>query len=313
MKKNDLTFLHGSEMQVSLPRIGTRCKICGEPIDGEAPFTWVHTSTNHCPSVYVHRECIRERMYHEPFVSPSGVERHLMDDARKTTKDEIIITPEIEAWSFYGNWNNLEERASFLVQFQIYPEHDCSVWMEFHPYAVPNLHGMKERYRALEKFIDMRDDNCGHHINGSWYDMSEADSRKLKEHARVLFTAVQSTMREHEEWTEKVFGRYFLYYAEDNYNYSKSAYSWLNLAKPGLIELRLAHYENPEQITWLTLMYKEWLKTLRKYCRREIGIERASKLIKDEFVKVATGKARYQRPERNCGAKKSNENLPFDF
>lgn len=299
MKINNVTMLHGSEMEISLPRIGTRCKICGEPIEPEARFSWIHTSVPACPSVYVHRECIRERRYHETFVSPSGVERSLMNDNRKTTKDEIIITPEIEAAEFFGDWNNLETRAAFLVQFQLYPEHDGSVWKEFHPYSVPNLHGNKKRYRELEKWIDMQDDSCGHHLNGSWYSMNGFDSDKIREHKHELFKAVQSTMRDNDEATEKVFGRYFTHYAEDNYSFSKSAYSWLNLAKDGVVELRLAHYVNPEQITWLMFMFKEWLKTLRKYCEGEISVERASKQIQNEFVKVATGKATYQRAEQN--------------
>lgn len=299
MKKNDLTVLHGSEMEISLQRIGTRCKICGEPIDPEARFSWVHTSVPACPSVYVHKECIRERRYHEEFISPSGESRSLMNDKRKTTRDEIIITPEIEAAEFFGDWNNLETRAAFLVQFQLYPEHDGSVWKEFHPYAEPNLHGNKKRYRELEKWIDMKDSTCGHHLNGSWYNMTAEDSEKIRNHARELFGAVQSTMRVNEEATEKVFGRYFTHYAEDNSYFDKWNYSWLNLGKSGIIELRLAHYESPEQITWLMFMFKEWLKTLRKYCNGEISVERASKQIKNEFVKVATGKATYQRAEQN--------------
>lgn len=295
---NSIDVVNGEEMKIALPRIGTRCKLCGEPIDANNPGTWTHSKTPACPSIYVHNACMEVKRYHHGFVSPSGVERPLFGDT-KETKEQIFMTPEVEINDFYGDWDDDEQRAAFLAQFNFWAEHDGSVFVELHPFTVANLHGMKERYRNLEKYVDMKDDSCGHHINASWRGMNYNDMNKIRNHARELFDAVQTTMRNNRNATVKVFGRYFTHYAEDNSYFSKYNYSWLNLDKSDVLEVRLFHYDNPEQITWGFMMVKEWMKTLRKYCNGEINSERASKQIKNEFVKVATGKATYQRAEQN--------------
>lgn len=293
VKETTKKTVFGEELENSKPRIGTKCAICGEQI-GE--FEFVHTSTNHEPSVYVHKACIRQRRYHEPFVTPSGVERPLFGDT-KATKAGVYMTPEIEIDHYRFN-ETIENLGGFLAQFGLWREHDGSVGDELKSFTFTNLHGCKAYYKSLEQYVDMTADCCGHHINVSFDGYCER-SWMVRNHAVELFGKVQKTMRNNPEWTEKVFGRNFTHYAEDNDEFSKYYYSWLNLDKDELFEVRLFHYVNPTQITWAFCLCKEWALILKRYMYREINAERASVLIEKEFIKSAEGRAKYQRPERN--------------
>lgn len=297
MKENNkIATINGEEVKISLPRIGTRCRICGEPIEANNIHSWVKTSVPACPIVYVHRECIRERGYHEGFVTPSG-ERLPLFGNTKETKEDVYMTPEVEVHNFFGDWHDIKTRASFLAQFNFWPEHDCTVFMELHQFTVANLHGMKERYRNLEKWVDMKDSSCGHHINFSWKGLSYSDIVKIRENARALFNPVENEMENDKEATKKVFGRSFTYYASNNGCYWHG--SWMNLDNSNRLECRLPHYESPEQITWCFMLIKEWAKILRSFCNDEITAEKAGKKIAKEFLKNAQGKATYQRREQN--------------
>lgn len=280
-------------LENSRPRTGTKCAICGEQI-GE--FAFVHTSTNHEPSVYVHEACIRQRRYHEPFVTPNGVERPLFGTT-KATKAGVYMTPEIEI-SRYKFEETPENMGGFLAQFALWREHDGSVYDELKSFTFTNLHGNKAYYKSLEQYVDMTSSRCGHHINVS-FDGYDNAVWKIRNHASELFGKVQQTMRNNPEWTIKVFGRNFTHYAEDNNEFSKYYYSWLNLDKSELFEVRLFHYVNPVQITWGFCLCKEWALILKRFANAEISADRAGVLINNEFVKNATGKAKYQRPERN--------------
>lgn len=297
MKENNkITTINGEEVKVSLPRIGTRCRICGEPINASDVHSWIRTSMPSCPIIYVHRECIRERRYHEGFYTPSG-ERLPLFGNTKETKEDVYMTPEVEIHRFNGDWYDDEERASFLSQFGFWAEHDGSVFVELHQFTVANLHGMKERYRNLEKVVDMKDESCGHHINFSWKGLDALDLYKIRENERALFNPVENEMQNNPRATAKVFGRPFTYYASNDGLYIHG--SWMNLSNANRLECRLPHYSSPEQITWCFMLIKEWAKILRSFCRDEITAEKAGKKIAREFLKNAEGKATYQRKEQN--------------
>lgn len=293
---NGIDIINGENVKIALPRIGTRCKLCGEPIEVNNPGSWIKTSVPACPIVYVHRDCAETREYHEGFTSPSGVERPMFGNT-KETKEEILMTPEIEAASFYGNYRNDEERAAFLVQFQMWAEYDCTVYREFHPFTVANLHGLKERYRNMEKYIDMTSENCGHHINFSWKGFSIADRNKIWASRYTIFERVENAMERNPEMTKKVFGRNFTYYANNSHGYYHGC--WMNLDNDNRLECRLPHYVNPTQIAWCFMMIKEWAKVLRAFCNDEISAEQAAKRIEREFLKNGEGRATYQRKEQN--------------
>lgn len=293
IKATTTRMVFGEQLENSKPRTGTKCAICGEAI---GDFEFVHTSTNHESSVYVHKACIRQRRYHEPFVTPNGVKRPLFGNT-KATKAGVYMTPEIEIDS-YKFLTTDENLGGFLAQFNLTREHDGSVGDELKSLTSTNLHGCKAYYKSLEQYVDMTASCCGHHINVS-FDGYVDKSWYIRNHADELFGMVQKTMREYPAWTKKVFGRYFTHYAEDNHEYSKYYYSWLNLDKDELFEVRLFHYVNAQQITWGFCLCKEWALILKRYVNHEINAERAAKLINNEFVKSAEGRAKYQRAERN--------------
>lgn len=293
VKATTTKTVFGEVLENSKIRTGTKCGICGEQI---GDFEFVHTSTNHESSVYVHKACIRQRRYHEPFVTPNGVERPLFGNT-KATKSGIYMTPEIEIDRYKFDTTD-ENLGGFLAQFGLYRERDGSVLDELKSFTATNLHGTKQYYRCLEQYVDMTASCCGHHINVSFDGYSDK-AWYIRQKAKELFGMVQNTMRNNPEWTKKVFGRYFTYYADDNGEYSKWDYSWLNLDKDELFEVRLFHYVNPTQITWGYCLCKEWALILKRYINMEISVERAAKLINNEFIKSAEGRAKYQRPERN--------------
>lgn len=293
LKERTTTVAFDEVLEDSRPRTGTKCAICGEQI-ADLPF--VHTKTNHQPSVFVHKECIRQRYYHEPFVTPNGVNRPLFGNT-KATKAGVYMTPEIEIHRYKFS-ETPENMGGFLAQFGLWRESDCSVYDELHSFTQTNLHGTKAYYKSLEQYVDMTHYSCGHHINVSFTGYDDA-VWKIRDNASVLFGKVQQTMRNNPAWTEKVFGRYFCDFAEDNSAFSKFNYSWLNLDKSELFEVRLFHYANPTQITWGFCMCKEWALIIKRFANAEISADRAGVLINNEFVKNATGKAKYQRPERN--------------
>lgn len=313
-EKEKIMLLNGISVETERPRKGTKCAFCGEPI---GDFEFVKTSTNHQTVCYVHTECLRMRNYHETFYTPSGNKLPLFDNTRKaTTKEQIIYTPEIEFDDNYCLWST-EKRAAFAAQFGIYVEHDCTVGGEGHVKSLINFHGLYEWYANLEKWVNMRADCCGHHINLSWYGMRADDVRKIRRNAETLFSPVEKWMERNPEQVERIFGRNFSRWAKNDKQYIHG--SWLNLEndwndKEARIEYRLPHFVSAKQIVWCAFMLKDWTKELRLFCDGKQDEHKTATAILKHIEKSASGKALYQRPERNGGAKKAKpENLPFDF
>lgn len=307
-------LVNGIHVEVEKPRKGTKCAFCGEPI-GEHDF--IKTSTNHQTSAFVHSACVRMRNYHETFYTPDGNELPLFDNTRKaTTSERIIYTPEVEFANDYYLWSDAK-KAAFVAQFRIYVEHDCTVGGEGHVYSSINFHGLFQWYEHLAKWVDMQDSSCGHHMNFSWYGMHAEDVRKIRRHSGELFTPVEKWMREHPAEVRRIFGRNFSNWARDDEQFVHG--SWMNLEndwndKEARIEYRLPHFVSAKQITWCAFMLKDWTKELRSYCAGEQDERKTALAIVRHIVKNAEGKALYQRPERNGGAKKVvDKKLPFDF
>lgn len=306
-------LVNGISVEVEKPRKGTKCAFCGEPI---ADYDFVKTSTNHQTSCFVHTECLRMRWYHETFYTPSGNKLPLFDNTRKaTTKEKIIYTPEIEFSNRYDFWS-MEKKASFVAQFRMYLEHDCTVGAEGHVYSAINFHGLYEYYEHLAKWVDMTDSSCGHHMNFSWYGMKAEDVRKIRRNVNALFGATENWMRRNPEHVQRIFGRGFSRWACDDREYIHG--SWMNLENDycdaeARIEYRLPHFVNAKQIVWCAFMLKDWTKELRSYCDGEQDERKTAMNILKHIQKAADGKALYQRPERNGKAKKEkSEDLPFD-
>lgn len=307
-------LVHGIAINPEKPRKGTKCALCGEYI---ADFDFVKTSTNHQSSCYVHADCIRMRMYHEPFRTPNGNKLPLFDNTKKgTSKEQIIITPEVEFDNNYQIWSTAK-KAQFVAQFGMYLEEDCTVGAEGHILSRINFHGLYEWYANLEKWVDMTTPNCGHHINMSWYDMKACEVYKIRQNVHALFGTTEKWMREHPAEVKRIFGRNFGGWAQDNGRYVHG--SWMNLENDycdaeARIEYRLPHFVNAKQIVWCAFLLKDWTKELRAFCKGEQNADKTAKAILSHVVKAANGKALYQRPERNGKAKKTeSENLPFDF
>lgn len=306
-------LVNGIFVEAERPRKGTKCAFCGEQI---ADFDFVKTSTNHQTVCYVHSDCLRMHSYHETFYTPNGNKLPLFDNTRKATaKEQIIYTPEVEFNDRYENWSDAK-KAAFVAQFKMYLEHDCTVGAEGHVCSAINFHGLYEWYANLEKWVNMETENCGHHMNFSWYGMKAEDVRKIKRNANILFHPVEVWMRNNPEQVEKIFGRNFAHWAKDDGQYIHG--SWLNLDncwtdKEARVEYRLPHFVNAKQIVWCAFMLKNWTKELRSYCKGEQDERKTANNILKHIEKAANGKALYQRPERNGNAKKEkSENLPFD-
>lgn len=291
--------IKGQAVEVSKPRNGTRCHLCGEPI-GDHGF--VKTYTTREPVVYVHKECLRQRGYHETFKTPSGEERPVFDvNAKATTKEQVLFTPEVEFADPYSAWTDAR-KAHFVAQTGCYVERDCTVGGEAHPLTRLSFHGLCKWYEALEKMVDMTPNNCGHHLNFGWYGMTARNVEDLKENAAVLFASVESWMYNNRDKTKQIFGRFFSEYAEDDSYYVHG--SWLNLSncwndETARIEFRLPHYVNAKQMTHCAFLCKEWVKTLRKFAAGTIDSAKASREMVKALEKHAEGKATYQRPEQN--------------
>lgn len=312
-RKSTYMRINGISVDVEKPRKGTRCAFCGEPI---GDFDFIQTSTNHQTSCFVHRECIRERGYHETFYTPGGNKLPLFDNTRKaTTREQIIYTPELEFNDYFELWSD-EKKAAFVAQFKVYVEHDCTVGGEGHVASSINFHGMFQWYANLETWVDMTTSNCGHHMNFSWYGMRAEDVRKIRRNASEIFNPVEQFMHGHERETVKVFGRYFGRWAQNDYEYVHG--SWVNLEhdfsdSSARVEFRLPHYVNAKQIVWCAFMLKNWMKELRKFCNGEQNARNTGAALLRHMVLSVNGKALYQRPERNGNAKKAaREELPFD-
>ena len=306
-------LVNGIAVKVEKPRKGTKCAFCGEPI---ADYDFIKTSTNHQTSAFVHTECLRMRLYHETFYTPSGNKLPLFDNTRKaTTKEQIIYTPEIEFDDNYNCWST-EKKAAFVAQFKMYVEHDCTVGGEGHVYSAINFHGLYEYYNHLAKWVDMTDESCGHHMNFSWYGMRCEDIRKIRRYSGELFNPVERWMERNPEQVKRIFGRNFAHWARNDSQYVHG--SWVNLEndwndKEARIEYRLPHFVNAKQIVWCAFLLKDWTKELRAFCKGEQNADKTAKAILNHIQKAADGKALYQRPERNGKAKKEkSENLPFD-
>ena len=286
--------IKGQTVEVSKPRNGTRCHLCGEPI-GEHGF--VKTYTTREPVVYVHKECLIQRGYHETFKTPSGEERPVFDvNAKATTKEQVLFTPEVEFADPYSAWTD-ERKAHFVAQTGCYVERDCTVGGEAHPLTRLSFHGLCKWYETLSKMVDMTPSNCGHHMNFGWYGMTRENMQYIYEYRANLFLPVSEWLRVHEQETIRIFGRYFDTYCEiDGYSHG----SWINLdCNKVRIEFRLPHFASPKQITHCAFLCKEWVKTLRKFAAGTIDSTKASCEMVKALEKHAEGKATYQRPEQN--------------
>ena len=286
--------IKGQKVEMSKPRKGTRCHLCGEPIDG---YGFVKTYTTREPVVYIHKSCMMQRGYHQMFRTPGGIERPVFSvEAKATSKEQILYTPEVEFADNYDEWSD-EQKAHFIAQSGCYVERDCTVGGEAHPLTRLSFHGLFKWYETLEKMVDMKPENCGHHMNFGWYGMTREDVERIARNADDLFTPVKEWMKNHREETTNIFGRYFDYFCGyDGFVHG----SWLNLDyRNARIEFRLPHFANAKQVTHCAFLCKEWVKTLREYAHNAIDEERAAGDMVKAIEKHAENKATYQRAERN--------------
>jgi len=302
MKKIDIMNINGIETVKASPREGTRCRICGEKIQSwQEAFK---TSTPSLASAFVHADCIRTRHYHETFETPEGHTLPLFNRGKATSKNEILFTPECEFDDTFGVLEDDGKKAKFLACYPGYIENDCTVDGEFHPFTHVNLHGLKAWYNGMENFIDMTPDNCGHHINMTWYDCNNNQIAKIERNATYIFAEAENWMESHPSETTKIFGRTFSRWCANDHQYVHG--SWCNMVcglftkdSAARIEYRLPHYVNATQMTWCVCLLQEWTKDLRAFAIGEQDEKRTSKHILNALIKHSEGRALYQRPERN--------------
>lgn len=295
MKMNDTTMVFGKEALEAMPRVGTKCRICGEPISNADFFK---ISTPSATSAFVHRACVRERGYHEKFTSPSGKTFPLFGENSKVCKDELLFTPELETSDFH--LLTAQEQAQLLGTFRLYAEHDGSLWpygSELHPVGRCNLHGMKEFFQSLEKRVDMTDSKCGLHVHFSWNGMTSQDVEKIQ--YSEVFAPVLDFMASEPDSMKDVFGRYANDYCE--IDAGTSHYSGIHFIY-GLnahIEYRFGHYSTAQRTFWMLALYAAWTKEIKAFCECKQDAKRTSKHLLKLYQKHVDGTALYQRPERN--------------
>lgn len=296
MKNNELTRIDGALVEISAPRVGTKCRICGEKIDDHE---FIKISTPSLKSAFVHKECVRQRAYHEKFVSPNGNELPLFADS-KATKDEIQFACEFETSNF--NVLSIEKRAEILGRFVLYAEKDISLGRygaELHPLRRLNLHGFKATLDELSKCVDMTSERCGLHEHfgftcDKWF--SELDTQDI-------FADTLEYLEMHVNEHKQIFGRYSNAYC--NMTCGGGHYDGIHICytpdyHAAHIEYRFGHFVNAAQAFHMTALYMAWTKELKAYFDGKQDAKRASKHILKLTLAHVNGTALYQRPERNA-------------
>lgn len=198
------------------------------------------------------------------------------------------------------------------VVYKLVPTRDGSLpegGVEFNTPVYRNMSGLKQMFRSFEQYADFSDESCGHHINVSHAEQTDrAGMRLMREYARNLFDPLMYAMQDNTRDTIRIWGRDFTYYANDNSDYSKRSYSWLNLDASNRVEFRLAKFVDAKQYLHLAFLCREILETVCTNFLEYRDSSRAELLHKSKvtgkklvrvYQKYIDGTAKCQRPERN--------------
>lgn len=194
--------------------------------------------------------------------------------------------------------NSKEDHAEILIENPcVIPTHDGSLPDNGVEYKTPIYHGIKGLDKCLESFekhstVDVS--CCGTHINVGDKRMSMRDMSYIHSLSPILFNSLLEVMKENPQKTERIFGRNFSSYCEDNSYYRHG--SWLNTSNSNRLEWRISRFKNKEQFMRLInivstindILYNEFISKCDKSlgARSETNIkiaENCSRIIKEYY------------------------------
>lgn len=293
MKKTTTLEMHAER------KIRAHCAVCGKALYSETECTFVSIPRQK-NGVRVCKDCTKVHSYH-------GFEKPI-EWQGKATKGEFQISPE---WEFlYKREDDTSEkreavRAKLAAFGGMAFEHDGSLGCNGAEGSAPrfaSMHGFIGTCKYYESLVNLDNSSCGHHINFSKYGWTYHDGVKLANYRHELFSSLQEYLARNSESTVKHMGRYFKNYCDECMN--QDHYSWLTVRKDyendsSCIELRLAHFKDAKQYTHLAFLCKEFAEVLQEWLDEKISTNKASRELVNLYKKHESGKANYQRPERN--------------
>lgn len=298
MEKRITVRINGIEVEQSFKR-APKCACCNREytliVASGATLVKTEKAVGGQPC-YVCTECVKHHSY--GFNLP-----HYMDDINgKAVGRGIRLAVEWEA--FYPTTNEAERAeidAKLAASYHFVPSKDCTVDVEYHEPNRLNLHSFKREIEGmLSTGIIFDNSHAGHHINVSDVNWTHTDLLKIRRHKLALFMPLQEYMVNHEEDTEKVFGRYFTRYACECENNSDFCHGyWLNLENDNRIEFRLAHFKNTNQFFYLANLCEDITEKISEFLYSDKPVEKTAREIVKLFQKYAAGKAACQAPKRN--------------
>ena len=136
--------------------------------------------------------------------------------------------------------------------------------------------------------------------------MKEDDANRMYKYHNFLLRPLFDYMIENPDTTEKIWGRYFNQWANDDMRCVHG--SWINLEnnsdrvnsqRAARIEWRLPHYVDSKQAKQCACMVCDFTQILRSFCDGTRDSKQAGALILKHYKQACKGWATWQRPERN--------------
>lgn len=159
--------------------------------------------------------------------------------------------------------------------------------VEFKTPTYNGLRGIRKVFNTMNSKVDFSDYRCGQHINiGDKNWLNSENMQIIRENRTAIFNKLRIYMFNHPKQTEKVVGRTFGNYR--NNDMSMVHGSWINLEHNNRIEFRMSKFVNTEQYFGLTMMWTEMIDAVIKNVLKKSGSERDAGCLKasDELVEI---------------------------
>lgn len=273
-------------------REGIKCQICGEKIThDDFLFGNVTKADGGCKGsvIYGHTSCCEKRNYSY---------RNLVRNKKKTYSG-FQWGAEFEV----NDHTTVEQRLQLYSWYKLICTSDSTVEEEFKSGINQGLHGTKKYLEGIEKIIGIgKGENCGTHANVSLASWENSNAMSwVYEFSTDLFKPLAQAIKNlPEEKRIEIFGRDFgsyRHYTEQWFEHG----DWLAI-KSNCLEFRISRYRNSTQYAHLLMLYKEFCLAIDKIFlvnpSNYTAQKTANKMV-ELLNKHASGKAKYQREERN--------------
>lgn len=159
-------------------------------------------------------------------------------------------------------------------KYHLIPTEDGSLpedGVEFKTPTYNSLRGLEKQFEKFDEWVDFSDRRCGQHINiGDTEYLNKGSIYIIRRYADEIFDKLGWYMKEHEDSTNRICGRFFTDYARFPFGYSEHS-NWINLSHNERIEFRLSKFRSPRQYILLTKMWEEMtdcvINNFLKKCR----------------------------------------------